>query len=50
MKTIVTTAIIALSFAVASVASAEGLVSDPVLVDLAQGGNNLSSHGIWTGR
>ena len=50
MKTIMTSALIALSFAVASVASAQGFVSDPVIVDLAQSGNTLSSHGIWTGR
>lgn len=50
MKTITTTAILALSMAVASGANAGELINDPVLIELAQSGKILSSHGLWTGR
>lgn len=50
MKTIMTAAVLALSFATVSGASADTFVTDPVVIDQAQSGHVLLPHGIWTGR
>lgn len=50
MKTILSAALLAFALTAATGANAEGHVTDPLLVDLAQSGKSLSPHGIWTGR
>lgn len=52
MKTIMAVSVLGAALTLSSLAHAanSGFVTDRVLVDLAQGGNTVGSHGIWTGR